>query len=74
MRLIVGLVCGWLICGIAAVWVIIATRDLMWTNQPHWFALGWDVFLLFVAFALPVKTVILIDALSKLTTSKRDGG
>ena len=60
MKVIASLICGWIVCGAAAVWVIVSTRELMWGNLPWWFSLSWDVFLLFVAFALPAKIVILV--------------
>lgn len=62
-RLLVGLIVGWALCGIFAVSAIVATKELMWGGLPWWSALGWDGFLIFVAFALPVKIVILVDSL-----------
>lgn len=65
MKLLYGLVVGWVICGALAIWAIVASRELMWGNLPSWFAFGWDIFLLFVAFALPAKVVILVNSIQR---------
>jgi hypothetical protein len=57
------LIAGWVVCGASAIWAITATRDLMWNHLPSWFALLWDVFVVFVAFALPVKVAVLMKSL-----------